>query len=71
VIPIIVINVVLTFTIPGISIAGHLGGLVTGAIASAGLAYAPREHRTLVQTSVLVATFLALVAITFALSLTR
>jgi membrane associated rhomboid family serine protease len=71
VIPIIVINVVLTFTIPGISIAGHLGGLITGAVAGAGLAYAPREHRTLVQTLVLAATFLALMAITLALSLTR
>ncbi|GIH11762.1 rhomboid family intramembrane serine protease [Rhizocola hellebori] len=71
VIPIIVINVVLTFTIPGISIAGHLGGLVTGAIVGAGLAYAPREHRTLVQTLVLVATFLGLMAITLALSLSR
>ncbi len=70
VIPIIVINVVLTFTIPGISIAGHLGGLVTGAIAGAGLAYAPREHRTLVQTLVLVATFIVLMAITVGLSLT-
>jgi membrane associated rhomboid family serine protease len=71
VIPIIVINVVLTFTIPGISIAGHLGGLATGAIVGAGLAYAPRERRTLVQTLVLVATFLALMAITLALALTR
>ncbi len=71
VIPIIVINVILTFTIPGISIAGHLGGLVTGAIAGAGLAYAPRMNRTVVQVLVLVATFGALSVMTIALSLAR
>ncbi|HEX5542004.1 MAG TPA: rhomboid family intramembrane serine protease [Micromonospora sp.] len=49
VVPILVINLIFTFTVPGISIAGHLGGLVVGAIAAAILAYAPRRHRTLVQ----------------------
>jgi membrane associated rhomboid family serine protease len=63
VIPIILINVVLTFTVPGISIAGHLGGLVTGAICGLGLAYAPRQNRTLVQTTVLATTFVALIVI--------
>jgi len=71
VIPIIVINIVLTFTIQGISIAGHLGGLVTGAVAGAGLAYAPRQNRTLIQALVLGGTFLVLVGITAYLSLTN
>jgi membrane associated rhomboid family serine protease len=66
VIPVIVINVVFTFTVSGISIAGHMGGLVTGAICGLGLAYAPRENRTLVQSAVLVGTLLALIAITVA-----
>ncbi len=66
VIPIIVINIVLTFTIPGISIAGHLGGLVTGAVAGLGLAYAPRQNRTLIQSMALVVTFVALIGITIA-----
>ncbi|HEX6687022.1 MAG TPA: rhomboid family intramembrane serine protease [Candidatus Limnocylindrales bacterium] len=66
VIPIILINVVLTFTVSGISIAGHMGGLVTGAVCGLGLAYAPRQNRTLVQTMVLGGTFFALVAITVA-----
>ena len=34
---------------PGISIAGHLGGLVVGALMALVLAYAPRGRRTLVQ----------------------
>jgi membrane associated rhomboid family serine protease len=46
---ILVINLVLTFVISNISIWGHLGGLATGALLALGLAYAPREHRNLVQ----------------------
>ncbi|MFG1649287.1 rhomboid family intramembrane serine protease [Micromonospora sp. NPDC049275] len=49
VIPILVINLVFTLTVPGISIPGHLGGLVVGAAMSLVLAYAPRGRRTLVQ----------------------
>jgi membrane associated rhomboid family serine protease len=49
VVPVIVLNVVFTFAVPGISIAGHLGGLVVGAIVGAILAHAPRERRSLVQ----------------------
>jgi membrane associated rhomboid family serine protease len=54
VVPVLVINLVLTFTIPNISIAGHLGGLVVGALVAAGLAYAPRQGRTAVQVATMV-----------------
>jgi membrane associated rhomboid family serine protease len=49
VVPVIVINLILTFSIPGISIAAHLGGLITGALLGAGLAFAPRQGRNAVQ----------------------
>jgi len=65
VVPIIVINLVFTLSVPGISIAGHLGGLATGALVGAGVAYAPRAHRTAVQ----VATILVAVALLGALAL--
>jgi membrane associated rhomboid family serine protease len=48
-IPVLVINLLLTFTVGSISIAGHLGGLVTGALAAAVLAYASGARRTLIQ----------------------
>jgi membrane associated rhomboid family serine protease len=48
-IPLLVINLLFTFTISNISVAGHLGGLVAGAIVAAVLAYAPSSRRTAVQ----------------------
>jgi membrane associated rhomboid family serine protease len=49
ILPVIVINVIFTFTIVNISVAGHLGGLAIGGIVAAIMAYAPRERRALVQ----------------------
>jgi membrane associated rhomboid family serine protease len=64
VLPILAINLFLTFTIPGLSVAGHLGGLVTGAIVAAGLAYAPRNARTKVQVATIVGVLFLLVFLT-------
>jgi membrane associated rhomboid family serine protease len=47
VIPILVINIVISF-VPGISLAGHLGGLLTGAIVATAMAYAPPKSRNLI-----------------------
>jgi membrane associated rhomboid family serine protease len=49
VLPLIIINLIFTFSIPGISIAGHVGGLITGAVAGFAIAYAPRSKRTVLQ----------------------
>ncbi|MEV7228529.1 rhomboid family intramembrane serine protease [Polymorphospora sp. NPDC051019] len=64
VLPVIIINIVFTFAVPGISIAGHLGGMVVGALVGTILAYAPREHRNLVQGVGMGAIFLLLIALT-------
>ncbi|MDG9675740.1 rhomboid family intramembrane serine protease [Micromonospora sp. DH14] len=64
VIPILVINLVFTLTVPGISIPGHLGGLAVGGLMALVLAYAPRGRRTLVQVAggaIILAVLLALV----------
>lgn len=49
VIALIVLNLVLSEVIPNISIAGHIGGLVVGALATAVIVYAPPRRRTAVQ----------------------
>jgi membrane associated rhomboid family serine protease len=59
----IVINVIFTFLVPGISIAGHLGGLLTGTVAALGLAYAPQKNRTAIQYGTLGGLFVIIVAI--------
>ena len=61
----IIINVIFTFLVPGISIAGHLGGLFTGTIAALGLAYAPQKNRTLLQYGWLALLFVIIVVIAF------
>jgi membrane associated rhomboid family serine protease len=70
-IPLLVINLIFTFTVPSISVAGHLGGLVAGGVVGVILAYAPSRHRTQFQVAgcaiVLVLLVIAAVARTTAL----
>ncbi|MFX0592905.1 rhomboid family intramembrane serine protease [Melissospora conviva] len=66
VIPILVINLIFTFTVPSISIAGHLGGMVTGGALALVLAYAPRTRRTLVQSVGIGAIVVLLIALVVA-----
>jgi membrane associated rhomboid family serine protease len=49
VIGLIAVNVVISVVIPGISLVGHLGGLVIGAAATAAMVYAPARSRNVVQ----------------------
>jgi membrane associated rhomboid family serine protease len=63
VIGLLVVNLVLSFALPGISLAAHLGGLVAGAITTAGIVYAPRERRNLIQGAVVALVFVVIVAV--------
>ncbi|GGM10794.1 rhomboid family intramembrane serine protease [Dactylosporangium sucinum] len=65
IVPILILNLVITFSVPGISIAGHLGGMVTGALIAAGLAYAPQRRRALIQTTTVLGVLVVL-AVLFA-----
>jgi membrane associated rhomboid family serine protease len=48
-VPMLVVNLLFTFTVPLVSIPGHLGGMVVGAIVAIIMAYAPRENRGRIQ----------------------
>jgi membrane associated rhomboid family serine protease len=63
VIGMIAINLVLSFAIPGISVLGHLGGLITGAVLTAVLLYAPRDRRLAWQLGGGAAVLLIIVAV--------
>ncbi len=62
VIGLIVINLVISFTVPGIAWQAHIGGLVTGAALTAAYVYAPPRHRVPVQAGATL-TLLALLAL--------
>ena len=61
VIVLVAVNVGISLVIPGISLIGHLGGLVAGAAATAALVYAPARNRTVVQVAALVGLTVVLV----------
>ncbi|NUT96031.1 MAG: rhomboid family intramembrane serine protease [Saccharothrix sp.] len=54
VLPVFVLNVVSSFTLPGVSLIGHAGGFVAGALVTLGFVYAPREKREWYQAAVVV-----------------
>ncbi|PWV82213.1 Membrane associated serine protease, rhomboid family [Prauserella marina] len=60
---IIVINVVLSISLPGISLLGHLGGLVVGALAMVAMVYAPAKNKGAFQAGVLALITAALVGL--------
>ncbi|MBA3908132.1 MAG: rhomboid family intramembrane serine protease [Pseudonocardiales bacterium] len=62
VVAVIVLNLVISQVVPGISIAGHVGGLVVGALAAAALVFAPARRRTLIQTAALLGLTVVLLA---------
>lgn len=59
----IVLNLVITLSIPNISLLGHLGGLVTGALVTAAIVYAPAGHRKVWQVVSVVVLVLVLAAL--------
>jgi membrane associated rhomboid family serine protease len=61
IIGLIVINLVLGFVVPHIAWQDHIGGLITGAVITAGYVYAPRSHRSLFQGAATVAVLAILI----------
>jgi membrane associated rhomboid family serine protease len=60
---VVVINLVITFAIPGISWQAHLGGLVVGGIVGVAMVYPPPKTRTAWQVGVCIAVLAALVGL--------
>ncbi|MEU6579959.1 rhomboid family intramembrane serine protease [Nocardia sp. NPDC046763] len=64
----LVINLIITFSVPGISIWAHLGGLLAGTVATTGILYVPRwlgirETRTALNIGWAVVAVVALIAV--------
>jgi hypothetical protein len=57
----IVINLAITFLVPGIAWQDHIGGLIAGTALTAAYVYAPRANRTLIQVAATVAMLVLIV----------
>jgi|HubBroStandDraft_1064217.scaffolds.fasta_scaffold30798_1 membrane associated rhomboid family serine protease len=58
----IVLNLVISFVVPGIAWQDHVGGLIAGSALCAAFVYAPRANRTLIQVGATVVLVALLVA---------
>jgi membrane associated rhomboid family serine protease len=64
IVTLLLINLAITFAVPIIDWRAHLGGLVTGALVAAALAYVPRgPRRTMLQAAACVALLVVLVGL--------
>jgi membrane associated rhomboid family serine protease len=66
----IVINLVISFVVPGISVLGHLGGLVVGAVAAAAMVYAPARRGVAWQSATIALLIVLLVLVMAARAVT-
>jgi membrane associated rhomboid family serine protease len=62
--PIIIINLVITFTASDISIPGHIGGLLTGFALGFGMAHAPQARRSQIQAAAIIGVLVIFAAVT-------
>ncbi|MEU6641456.1 rhomboid family intramembrane serine protease [Saccharomonospora sp. NPDC046836] len=60
---IILLNLVISISIPGISLLGHVGGLVVGALAMVAMVYAPEKNRLVYQAGALALVTVALIGL--------
>ncbi|MCP2168983.1 rhomboid family intramembrane serine protease [Goodfellowiella coeruleoviolacea] len=60
---VIALNLVLSVSVQNISLLGHIGGLVVGALAMVGMVYSPARNRTAWQAGTLAVLFVALVGL--------
>ena len=58
----IILNLAIGFLVPGIGWQAHVGGLIAGSALTAAYAYAPRQHRTLIQAAATVGIVALIVA---------
>ena len=68
--PVILLNLAFTFFIPGISIGGHLGGLVGGAAVAYAMERLSRRGRGRVALPVLACTVVAIAAVAASVAVT-
>ncbi|MFI0356529.1 rhomboid family intramembrane serine protease [Actinomadura sp. 9N407] len=59
----LVINLVITFAVPGISWQGHVGGLIVGSALAVAYAYAPKKSREAIHIAATVAMLILLIAL--------
>ncbi|KAA9166726.1 rhomboid family intramembrane serine protease [Amycolatopsis acidicola] len=61
----IVLNIVISVSVPNISLLGHFGGFVVGALVTAAMVYAPAKNRVAWQSAAVAVVLVALVALVF------
>jgi len=70
VLALIAINAIISF-LPGISLLGHLGGFVVGAVVTAAMVYAPPRQRVPIQIGAVVAVLVVLSGVIITVSAMR
>ncbi|MBA9002214.1 rhomboid family intramembrane serine protease [Thermomonospora cellulosilytica] len=63
IVTLLVLNLVITFTVSGISWEGHIGGLIVGGLLTAAFAFAPRANRTALHVAAVAGVFLLLMVL--------